>query len=80
MVAKEAKSAEPLTDAVAPVKMREGGWGDVVVPARRRGRVAWEKRKDPLLRVEMKVSRLSLHRHIASREICVVRSCFAYWL
>lgn len=52
MVAKAAKRAEPLTEAVAPVKMRVGGWGDVEVAERRRGRVAWEKRKDPLLWVE----------------------------
>ncbi len=44
-----AKSAEPLTEAVAPVKMRVGGWAPVVVEARRRGRVAWEKLKAPLL-------------------------------
>lgn len=56
MVAKAAKRAEPLTDAVAPVKMREGGWGDVVVAERRRGRVAWENRKDPLLWMETIVS------------------------
>lgn len=49
MVAKAAKRAEPFTEAVAPVKIREGGCGDVLVAERRRGRVACEKRKDPLL-------------------------------
>ncbi len=49
MVAKAAKRAEPLTEAVAPVKMREGGCSEVEVAERRRGRVAWENRKDPLL-------------------------------
>lgn len=44
-----AKRAEPLTEAVAPVKMRDGGWAPVVVEARRRGRVAWEKLKAPFL-------------------------------
>ena len=56
MVAKAAKRAEPLTEAVAPVKMREGGCSEVDVEKRRRGRVAWEKRKDPLLRMETVVS------------------------
>ena len=56
MVAKAAKRAEPLTEAVAPVKMREGGCSEVGVEKRRRGRVAWEKRKDPLLRMETVVS------------------------
>ena len=49
MVAKAAKRAEPLTEAVAPVKMRVGGWAPVEAEARRRGRVAWEKLKAPLL-------------------------------
>ena len=50
MVAKAAKRAEPFTEAVAPVKMRVGGWVEgEEVEARRRGRVAWEKLKAPLL-------------------------------
>lgn len=49
IVAKAAKFAEPFTEAVAPVKMRLGGWGEVLVEARRRGRVAWAKLKEPLL-------------------------------
>ncbi len=49
MVAKAAKRAEPLMEAVAPVKIRVGGLGDVVVEARRRGRMAWEKLKAPFL-------------------------------
>ena len=48
MVANEAKSAEPLREAVAPVKIRVGG-GERAVEARRRGRVDWEKLKAPLL-------------------------------
>ena len=57
MVAKAAKRALPLTEAVAPVKMRVGGWVDSVdVEARRRGRVAWEKRKAPLLLRETRKS------------------------
>ena len=60
-MAKAAKRAEPLTEAVAPVKIRVGGCGGVEVDGdgegRRRGRVAWEKRKDPLLWVETTVSR-----------------------
>ena len=31
------------------MKMRLGGWGEVLVEARRRGRVAWAKLKEPLL-------------------------------
>ena len=57
MVAKAAKRAEPLTEAVAPVKMREGGCSEVEVAERRRGRVAWENRKDPLLGMGTVVSR-----------------------
>jgi hypothetical protein len=49
MVAKAAKRAEPFMEAVAPVKIRVGGLGDVVVEARRSGRMAWEKWKAPLL-------------------------------
>lgn len=49
MVAKAAKRAEPLTEAVAPVKIKVGGYSAEVVEARRRGRVAWEKLKAPLL-------------------------------
>ena len=43
MVAKAAKRAEPLTEAVAPVKIRVGGVGEVMVDARSRGRTACEK-------------------------------------
>ncbi len=52
-VAKEEHRAEPLREAVAPVKMRVGGWvrGEVEGGLRRRGRVDWEKRKAPLLEV-----------------------------
>jgi len=49
MVAKAAKRALPFTEAVAPVKIKEGGFSDVLVEARRRGTVAWEKLKAPLL-------------------------------
>lgn len=49
MVAKAAKRAEPFTEAVAPVKIKEGGYSDVLVEARRRGRIACEKLKAPLL-------------------------------
>jgi hypothetical protein len=49
MVAKAAKRALPFTEAVAPVKIKEGGCSDVLVEARRRGTVAWEKLKAPLL-------------------------------
>ncbi len=41
--------AEPLTEAVAPVKIRVGGFAEVGREARRRGRRAWEKWKAPLL-------------------------------
>jgi hypothetical protein len=51
MVAKAAKRAELFTEAVAPVNIRVGGLGDVLVEARRRGRMAWEKWKAPLLEV-----------------------------
>ena len=43
VVAKAAKRAEPLTDAVAPVNIRDGGCGEVLVDDWRRGRMAWEK-------------------------------------
>ena len=49
MVAKAANLAEPLTEAVAPVKMSEGGFGEDSLAARSRGSVAWEKLKEPLL-------------------------------
>ncbi len=41
--AKEAKRAEPRTEAVAPVTTRVGGWGDEGTAARRRGMVFWAK-------------------------------------
>lgn len=49
MVAKAANLAEPLTEAVAPVKIREGGFGEDSLAASSRGSVAWEKLKEPLL-------------------------------
>lgn len=48
IVANEAKRALPLTEAVAPVKIRVGGYS-LLVEERRRGRTAWEKLKAPLL-------------------------------
>ena len=63
MVAKEAKSAEPLTEAVAPVKMRLGGCCSPV-DLRRRGRVAWEKLKAPLLEGEGDDQYLFLSTHL----------------
>ena len=47
-VAKADVKADPFSAAVAPVKMRVGGCGRLV-DWRRRGRVAWEKRKAPRL-------------------------------
>jgi hypothetical protein len=50
-LAKEDIIADPLTDAVAPVNMREGGYFEPAsTPLRRRGKVACEKRKAPLLK------------------------------
>ena len=49
MVAKAANLADPLTEAVAPVKMRDGGFGEDSLAARSRGSVAWAKLKEPLL-------------------------------
>ncbi len=43
-LAKEDAVAEPRREAVAPVRMREGGWGEVGTASRRRGSVAWAKR------------------------------------
>ena len=48
-VAKEAQRAEPLIEAVAPVKIRVGGYWVWVVEARSQGRTACEKRKAPRL-------------------------------
>ena len=36
-------------DAVAPVMINVGGWGDEETDSRRRGRVDWAKLKRPLL-------------------------------
>lgn len=48
-VLKEDIFALDFTEAVAPVKMRVGGWEPEDVWERRRGRADWEKRKAPLL-------------------------------
>lgn len=48
-VAKEEHCAEPLREAVAPVKIRVGGCTRVVVQERRKGRREWAKRKAPRL-------------------------------
>lgn len=40
MLAKAAKRAEPLTEAVAPVKINDGGWGVVLVDDCRSGSTA----------------------------------------
>jgi hypothetical protein len=55
-VAKDAQFAEPLIEAVAPVNIRDGGLGDFSTEERRRGMVALEKRKAPLLWVGSPVS------------------------
>lgn len=48
--AKEDIIAEPLSEAVAPVKIRVGGYcGLVSIALSRSGRVALEKRNAPLL-------------------------------
>ncbi len=47
-VANDDVFAEPLREAVAPVKIRVGGYCRSL-DLRRRGIVAWEKRKAPLL-------------------------------
>lgn len=41
--------ADPLKDAVAPVIINEGGWGEVSTDSSRSGSVAWAKRKKPRL-------------------------------
>jgi hypothetical protein len=43
-LANEDMVAEPRTEAVAPVMIKEGGYGEVGTDSRRRGSVAWEKR------------------------------------
>jgi hypothetical protein len=52
-LAKEAEFADPRRDAVAPVRIREGGWGEVETESRSRGSVAWAKRKIPVLFTRM---------------------------
>jgi hypothetical protein len=42
-LAKAANWAEPLILAVAPVKIRVGGWGEVSFAFRRRGSERWAK-------------------------------------
>lgn len=41
--------AEPRREAVAPVIIKEGGWGEDSTEERRLGRAAWAKRKKPIL-------------------------------
>lgn len=49
-VAKEAKFAEPLMEAVAPVMRREGGHLEISTEARRRGSACCAKKKRPRLK------------------------------
>lgn len=53
-----------LTDAVAPVKMRVGGYFAEESPAvlRRSGSAAWEKMKAPLLQMSQPLTRLQNER------------------
>jgi hypothetical protein len=56
--ANEAQFAPPLRDAVAPVRRREGGWGELATEARRRGIVIWAKLKIPFLYLPLAIVHL----------------------
>jgi hypothetical protein len=59
-VENELSCALDLTEAVAPVKISEGGyWGLLSTPLRRRGRVAWEKLTPPIAETEMEAEKAS---------------------
>ena len=47
--AKAAHSADPFMLAVAPVKIKVGGCGDIFLALRRSGRAPWAKLKPPFL-------------------------------